>query len=359
MRQSYTPIFKKVLTSRVWALSDAHVRVWLWLQLQADPEGYVCADVTGVAVGARVSGQDARDALEVLGLPDADANPSDPHEGRLIERVPDGWLVLGVQGRRDLAKCEGQKARNRQYMQRQRVKAANDVEPVDLEYRAYLQGRAEGAAEAHEESTVHPLPSTVDAPKPISKSKPIEEERSPLPPIAPQVEPEEPAPMSRVLAPRVLHVIAATWQPSESLRADAAIAGVTDFDERLASLRSGPIGGARGVFEDSLEDYIRASFGKWRTWGEADRAKATAAASKPRAQGYRAPVIAIEPTARHREYAAKHGLPLDALVQELVDAGAADALGAKRALEMLGEKMGRMVRAQCDALIAKRDGAPS
>ena len=135
------------------------------------------------------------------------------------------------------------------------------------------------------------------------------------------------------------------------------MAGVLRFDEQLTSLRLGPIGGTRGIFERDLESYIRSLFGKWRTWEETQRAKATAAAAvatKPRAQGYRAPTLTIEATPKHRAYAAKHSLPLDELVRELNASGAVDDLGAKRALEMLGEKMGRLVREQCDRLIAKQ-----
>ena len=132
------------------------------------------------------------------------------------------------------------------------------------------------------------------------------------------------------------------------------MAGVSSFDEQLASLRLGPIGGARGIFERDLEKYLRGLFGKWRTWEESQRAKTLAAASRPRGQSYRQPSLTIEPTAKHIAYAKKHSLPLDELVRELHKSGAIDDLGAKRALEMLGEKMGRMVREQCDKLVAAK-----
>jgi len=121
------------------------------------------------------------------------------------------------------------------------------------------------------------------------------------------------------------------------------MAGVLRFDEQLKSLRTGPVGGARGIFEDDIAGYLRGLFGQWRVWEETQRAKATQAA-KPRGQSYRGPSVSIEPTQKHRAYAKKHSLPLDQLVKELVDAGAVDDLGAKRALELLGEKMSLMVR---------------
>lgn len=267
MRHQYTPVFRDVLTSRVWALPHAHLRVWLWLQLMHDPEGYVCADLAGVAIGARVEGKEAREALEVLSLPDADASPDDPTEGRLIERVPRGWRVLGVEDSRELVKAETRKARQRRYMKAHRAAAANDTDKAAIA--EFL------------ELTSEPVALPVSPPKPTPKPKPREEgEDSPLPPVvAESAFPEAPV---VVPAPsRVIHAIPAAWLPSESLRADAAIAGVQKFDEHLASLRGGPIGGTRGVFEDALEDYVRGFFGKWRTWEETDRAKATSATRRP------------------------------------------------------------------------------
>ncbi len=327
MRQSYTPVFHSVLTSRVWALPPAARCVWLWLQLQADPEGYVCADLAGVAVGARVAPQEAREALEVLSLADADADPSDPHEGRLIERVTRGWRVLGFEESRDLAKREARNARTRRYMAKSRA-AAKDANEQLL--RAYTQGLAEGANDVASVTPCEPI-DTPTKTKPKTKTFP-EDRESPLPPAAVG---------STVVAPRTLQAIPDTWQPSESLRAEAAMAGVTNFDERLAGLRSGPIGGARGVFENQLEHYVRTFFGKWRAWAETDRAKATNAA-KPRGGGRFDAVPLLEPTDKHRAFAKKHGLDLDAHVRELQSAVA--ELGAKRALEMLGERMSLTLR---------------
>ncbi len=364
MRQQYTPIFRSILTSRVWALSPAHRCVWMWLQLHADPEGYVCADVTGVAMGARVTGTEAREALELLALPDADAEPDDPHEGRIIERVSKGWRVLDYEASRELAKREARNARNRRYMRTARAKGpANDTEAAAVE--ALVELTTEPS------DTGVPCGPNVAPPKPKPKSKPktiSEDGDSPLPPGMfacvscgriesahgpcecgsrtfqnPPVHDDQ---TGSITLHRVQHTFPATWQPSQSLRDDATMAGVTDFDDRLASLRTGPIGGTRGVLEGELDNYVRSFFGKWRTWAETDRAKTIAAQQKPASGPWRGGVVraVIEPTSKHRSYAKKHGLPLDELVREMVESGAAEELGAKRALELLGTKMSKLVQ---------------
>lgn len=259
MRHSYTPIFKDILTSRVWALPDAHLRVWLWLTVNADPEGFVCADLAGVAVAARVSAQDARDALDVLALPDADAAPDDPFEGRIIERVRRGWRVLGVESNRELAKHEAKKARQRRYMKAAReadALTANDIAAID----DLVKLTSEPAA----------LP--VDAPKPTPKSKPKPSSENggdlPLPPL------QEATPLQEAQGTPTVWRTLAGWTMSPELRSEALMAGVpADFvEDYLRRLRNGPIGGTRGVLD--RDDYVRGMFGKWRVWSETERAKA-------------------------------------------------------------------------------------
>lgn len=267
MRQHYTPVFKKILATRLWATPPSTRCVWMWLSLAADPEGFVPADVAGLTLGANVTPSEAREALAFLEAPDPEADPEDATEGRLVRRVHGGWEVLGHEGNRELAKVEGQKARNRDYMRRMRaqVKArANDVAPPS-----------------------HPQNAKVDAPKPIPKPKtilPSEGEGSPLPPsplVARFVDPG-----SYVVAPPVIHRIPADWEPGPELREEARLAGVKNLDEHYNRLKSGPIGGSRGVFASDLADYVRSMFGKWRTWEETDRAKA---ANRPEAYPGRQP----------------------------------------------------------------------
>ncbi len=277
MRHQYTPIFRDVLTSRIWAQPPATRAVWLWLVLSADPEGFIPATLSGVAIGAHVTESEARVALEVLESQDPDAELDDPHQGAFIAKVARGWFILRFEEDRERARYEAQKARNRRYMQR---------------YRAGLT--------AHANDTGEPQPPKVDVPKPIPKTKPdLSEEISPPTPRVVFVPPQhdegpmpEPSPAmvagsrtvdpgSYVMAPPVLHRIPADWFISEAMLADAKMAGVAEPARWFAKLKLGPIGGTRGIFADELESYIRGQFGTWRTWEEADRAKAADAKRKP------------------------------------------------------------------------------
>jgi hypothetical protein len=61
----------------------------------------------------------------------------------------------------------------------------------------------------------------------------------------------------------------------DELHAEALTAGCDParIDKRFADLKSGPIGGKRGIFARDLRDYIRRQFSNWRMWDETDRAK--------------------------------------------------------------------------------------
>lgn len=338
MRQQYTCIFKRTLSSRVWALTPAQRVVWLWLKLSADPEGFVCSDLTGVALGARVTGAEAREALEVLAMPDADADPEDPHEGRIVERVRGGWRLLGYESDIELVKRETRRARTRQYMRNARSRAANDVTPCDPETVTVTPSKSTSRSNIPpSEGRDSPLPPAGDSCDPIELSDGSLHTKAELMAFADEVDaapPTEKAPPSRDVAPQstdtlpvVLRRIPDDWTLSEALRAEAVMAGVTDLDARIETLRAGPIGGSRGIFPDKLDDYIRSSFGKWKTWAETDRAKARAAAAAPPSSRRQFIPPTPEPKPKHVNYAKAHGIDLKAVVADLAERKVFETLG--------------------------------
>jgi hypothetical protein len=101
-------------------------------------------------------------------------------------------------------------------------------------------------------------------------------EAPPQPPSQPWVEPRAVHGESE----RICHDLD-DWVMPASFPDEARMAGVLDFEDRLAKLRLGPIGGKRGVFVSRRDDYVRQQFADWRTWGETERAKAAAQAQSP------------------------------------------------------------------------------
>jgi hypothetical protein len=89
----YTKLFASILDSTIWQ-EAAHTRlVWITMLAMADRDGIVEASVPGLAARAGVERAQCEEALAVLLAPDPDSR-TPTAEGRRIERVPGGWLLI-------------------------------------------------------------------------------------------------------------------------------------------------------------------------------------------------------------------------------------------------------------------------
>lgn len=88
-------------------------------------------------------------------------------------------------------------------------------------------------------------------------------------------DPDAREPVATGSFPAVLRTLPEGYTPSPSLLAQVASAGCPRevFEARLAELRTGPIGGSRGVLPNQLEKYLLTQASKWRNWNAADVAK--------------------------------------------------------------------------------------
>lgn len=102
----YNKLFTKILDSSIWMEPVSTRIVWITFLAAMDENGFVqFASIPNVAHRAVVSLEEASKAVATLEAPDA--NSSDPdNEGRRIERVPGGWMVLNAQKYRALVTRE-------------------------------------------------------------------------------------------------------------------------------------------------------------------------------------------------------------------------------------------------------------
>lgn len=118
----YNKLFTKILDSSIWLETDSTRIVWLTLIAAMDETGFVqFASVANLAHRARVEESHAVEAVKRLESPDA--NSSDPeNEGRRIERVPGGWIILNAEKYRDLVTRAVAQEKTRQRVARFREK---------------------------------------------------------------------------------------------------------------------------------------------------------------------------------------------------------------------------------------------
>lgn len=91
--QRYTPLFSSILDSSVWDL-PLHVRVlWITMLARQDRDHVVRCTTYALARDSRLTMEQVEDGLRILSEPDT-VRPGQENEGRRIERVEEGWLVL-------------------------------------------------------------------------------------------------------------------------------------------------------------------------------------------------------------------------------------------------------------------------
>lgn len=98
----YNKLFTKILDSSIWMETTPTRIVWLTFIAAMDEIGFAqFASVANLAHRAIVSMEEAEMAIKCLESPDQ--NSADPdYEGRRIERVQGGWIVLNSKKYRDL-----------------------------------------------------------------------------------------------------------------------------------------------------------------------------------------------------------------------------------------------------------------
>lgn len=91
--QGYTKLFQSILASTIWREPNETRIVWITMLAMADKRGVVEASVPGLADMARVSLACCKRALKALQTPDRYSRTRE-HDGRRIEPVDGGWLLL-------------------------------------------------------------------------------------------------------------------------------------------------------------------------------------------------------------------------------------------------------------------------
>lgn len=98
----YNKLFAKILDSSIW-LEPTTTRIcWITILAAMDEDGYAhFSAIENLALRARVTVEEASAAVECFLAPDP--NSSNPaNEGRRIERVPGGYMVLNSQAHRTM-----------------------------------------------------------------------------------------------------------------------------------------------------------------------------------------------------------------------------------------------------------------
>jgi hypothetical protein len=98
----YNKLFSSILDSSVWLEDNPTRIVWFTFLAAMDEDGFArFAALRNLSGRARVTDDEARAAVAILEAPDPES--SDPeNDGRRVERVPGGWMILNAPKYRDM-----------------------------------------------------------------------------------------------------------------------------------------------------------------------------------------------------------------------------------------------------------------
>jgi hypothetical protein len=164
----YTKLFASILDSTVWQQdSDTRV-VWVTLLAMSNQHGEVEASIPGLARRAGVTLEACERALGTFQQPDKYSRTPD-HEGRRIETIDGGWLILNRAKYRDRMSEEDKRERDRIRQQRHRDKChAKGVTSVTCHAG---HNKTEAETETKTEKNIESAASAAPPPKTSSKQK--------------------------------------------------------------------------------------------------------------------------------------------------------------------------------------------
>ena len=163
----FTKLWSEITDSSIWNEDDKTRIVWVTMLARMGPDSMVRASVGGLAHLARVKKEDCEKALEVLSSPDSDSR-SHEFEGRRIEHIEGGFLVLNGGKYRDARSQDERREYMREYMQEYRrrkppVKPVKLCKPKLAQAEAESEAKAEAEAEAEVEASPDPVAREVSA----------------------------------------------------------------------------------------------------------------------------------------------------------------------------------------------------
>lgn len=154
----FAKLMGSILTSSIWD-KDASLRLtWITLLAMADKDGVVEASATGIAHMARVSLEDVERALLDFQGPDPQSRSSD-FEGRRLQRVEGGWLVLNYTHYRNLYRSAERRGYLNEYQRKRRQHLNTDVNTVNHVNQSQPIADADADADAEVKAKSRPLAS--------------------------------------------------------------------------------------------------------------------------------------------------------------------------------------------------------
>jgi hypothetical protein len=162
----YVKVWSSIIHSTIWQ-HPGHVKLtWITMLVMADKRGEIAASIPGLASAVGITIEEVEDALEILKAPDKYSRTPD-NEGRRIETIPGGWIILNYVFYRQMMSEDDKRERTAERTRRWRSKQET---PVTLVTQCDTMSHAVTQSDA----TQYPVPSTqLTTPLPLSEREGI------------------------------------------------------------------------------------------------------------------------------------------------------------------------------------------
>lgn len=121
MKNSWTPLWSMIVESSIWEEDDATCKVFVTLLAIKDEDHIVRANAYQIGRKANKTEAEVLKALKILSEPDRRRIEPQENEGRRIQKVPEGWLVLNGQKYQDMIQDMIRARQQAQWQREQRM----------------------------------------------------------------------------------------------------------------------------------------------------------------------------------------------------------------------------------------------
>ena len=109
---TWAPLWSGIVDSSIWGEPDTVCKVFLTMLALKDMDHIVRLNAYQLAQRSRKSEVEVLDALKILSSPDSNRVEKQPFDGRRIQAVEDGWLILNGEKYRAMVRREMVKQKN-------------------------------------------------------------------------------------------------------------------------------------------------------------------------------------------------------------------------------------------------------
>ncbi len=153
----YTKLFGSIVGSTVWREALPTKVVWITMLAMSDEDGVVEGSIPGLAHLAGVTIDECEEALRILEGPDKYSRTPD-HEGRRVEVIDGGWLILNRAKYRDKNwqddKAERRREINHKHYQSRKLRPNSDSSGLNQSESDSLRDKKE----KEKEKEIKPIP---------------------------------------------------------------------------------------------------------------------------------------------------------------------------------------------------------